>query len=86
MRRIVALVLVGLGAFLLALAPMAHWYIGPKLAVAPLSCDPGPLCEAGVSVSPSGLATVLFDPSTLSARNNIRAQPDPAGGTGPGGQ
>ncbi|QNN53032.1 DUF3068 domain-containing protein [Nocardioides mesophilus] len=35
MRRIVGLVLVGLGMFLLVLAPLARFYAYPKLAVAP---------------------------------------------------
>lgn len=90
MRRVLGFVLVGLGAFLLTLAPLAKWYVAPRLAVAPLGCDPGPLCDGGVSISPSsGTATVLFDPATLSPRSNValdsvrRVKPDQAASTGP---
>ncbi len=93
MKRVVGLVLVGLGAFLLVLAPLAKWYVAPQLAVAPLGCDPGPLCEGGVSISPSsGVATVLFDPATLTPRANVdllstrRVKPDQAASDGPNNQ
>ena len=66
MRRAVGYVLVGLGAFLLVLAPLLHWYVTPRAAVAPLACTSGPLCDKGVSLSPSdGVALTLFDPATL---------------------
>ncbi len=93
MKKVIALVLVGLGAFLLVLAPLAKWYVAPKLAVAPLGCDPGPLCEGGVSISPSsGIATTLFDPATLSPRSNVellstrRVKPDQAASEGANNQ
>ena len=89
MKKVIGLVLVGLGAFFLVLAPFLKYYAAPRLAVAPLACDPGPLCENGVSISPStGLATVLFDPATLSPRTNVqldqirRVRPDQAASTG----
>lgn len=93
MKKVIALVLVGLGAFLLVLAPLAKWYVAPQLAVAPLGCDPGPLCEGGVSISPSsGVARVLFDPATLSPRSDVallstrRVKPDQAASEGPNNQ
>jgi hypothetical protein len=45
MKRVVGLVLVALGVFLLLVAPLLKWYVAPSLAVAPLRCDPGPLCD-----------------------------------------
>lgn len=36
MRRIIGLVVLGLGVFLLVLAPMLKWYAAPRLLVAPL--------------------------------------------------
>lgn len=83
MRRGLGFVLIGLGTFLLALAPLAKWYAVPRLAVAPLGCEGQTLCENGVSISPStGVATTLFDPATLSPRSNVdltatrRVKPD----------
>ncbi len=93
MKRVLALVLLGLGAFLLVLAPFVKWYVAPKLAVAPLGCDPGPLCDGGVSISPSsGIAKTLFDPATLSPRTDValvstrRVSPDQAASDGPNNQ
>ncbi len=93
MQKVIGLVLVGLGAFLLVLAPAAKWYAAPRLAVAPLACDPGPLCDGGVSVSPSsGIAKTLFDPATLSPRTDValvstrRVSPDQAASDGPNNQ
>lgn len=68
MRRGFGYVLVGLGAFLLVLAPLAKWYIAPKAMVANVrsGCDTKALCEDGVSISPSvGTAAVLFDAGAL---------------------
>ncbi len=93
MKRIAGLVLIGIGVFLMIFAPLAKWYIAPRLAVAPLGCDPGPLCEGGVSISPSsGVATSLFDPATLSTRTDValvstrRVKPDQAASDGPNNQ
>lgn len=93
MKRVLGLVLLGLGAFLVVLAPFVKWYVAPQLAVAPLACDPGPLCDGGVSVSPSsGVATTLFDPATLSPRSDValvstrRVSPDQAASDGPNNQ
>ena len=41
MRRAAGYVLVGLGVFLLALAPLAKWYVAPRVAVAPIGCTGG---------------------------------------------
>ncbi len=72
MKRVFGFVLIGLGAFLLVFGPAVKWVVAPALAVAPLACDPGPLCDDGVSLSPSsGVARVLFDPGTLSPRTNV---------------
>jgi Porin PorA len=72
MRRAVGYVLLGLGVFLLVLAPLFRWYVTPKGAVAPLACTSGSLCDRGVSLSPStGIATTLFDPGTLKTLTNI---------------
>lgn len=38
-RRIVAFLALGLGIFLLALAPMLHWYVLPRVQVAPYDMD-----------------------------------------------
>jgi hypothetical protein len=67
MRRALGLVLVALGAFLLVLAPLAHWYVAPRLATAPLNCSgESAICHDSVSRSPStGTATALFDSTTL---------------------
>ncbi len=89
MKRVVGFVLVGLGAFLLVLAPTVKWWAAPQLAVAPLACDPGPLCDGGVSISPStGIATQLFDVATLTTLTNVelaatrRVSPDQAASEG----
>lgn len=58
MKRAVGLTLLGVGAFLLVLAPLLRWYAYPSLAVVPLDQD-----RQTVSVGPD--ATVL-DTSTLS--------------------
>jgi hypothetical protein len=90
MRRTLGIVLVGLGAFLVILSPVLHWYVAPKLAVAPLGCTGTELCDQGVSISPStGTATQLFDAGTLSMRNNVpltntqRVKPDVGASEGP---
>lgn len=68
MRRGFGYVLVGLGAFLLVLAPLVKWYVTPRAQVANVrsGCDTKALCDDGVSISPStGTAAVLFDPGAL---------------------
>jgi hypothetical protein len=91
MRRAFGYVLVGVGAFLLVLAPLLHWYVTPRAAVAPLACTSGPLCDKGVSLSPSdGVALTLFDPATLKVLTNVpvtnqrRVSPDVPSSTGSG--
>jgi hypothetical protein len=73
MRRIVGLVAIGLGVFLLALAPLAKWYVAPRVQVAPLGCtDTSAICKDRVNLSPSsGTATTLFDPATLTSLSNV---------------
>jgi len=73
MRRVWGYVLVGLGAFLLALAPLAKWYVAPRVQVAPLGCtDTSAICKDRVNLSPSsGTATTLFDPATLTSLTNV---------------
>jgi hypothetical protein len=73
MRRIGGFIAIGLGIFLLALAPLAKWYIAPRVQVAPLGCtDTSAICKDRVNLSPSsGTATTLFDPSTLTSLSNV---------------
>ena len=74
MRRAVGYVLVGLGAFLLALAPLAKWYVAPRVAIAPIGCTgaSSAICQDRVNLSPSsGTATTLFDPATLTSSSNV---------------
>jgi hypothetical protein len=73
MRKIVGYVLIGLGVFLLALAPLARWVVYPKVAVAPLGCTgTSDTCKDQISISnATGTATTLFDPGTLSEKSNV---------------
>jgi Porin PorA len=73
MRRVWGYVLVGLAAFLLALAPLCKWYVAPRIQVAPLGCtDTSVICKDRVNLSPSaGTATTLFDPATLTSNANV---------------
>lgn len=73
MRRTVGYVLVGLGVFFLLLAPLARWYVLPRVAVAPLGCtDTSAICKDRVNLSPSeGIAASLFDPGTLKSNTNV---------------
>jgi hypothetical protein len=93
MKRVIGFVLVGLGALLVVLAPALKWWVAPSLAVAPLGCDPGPLCDGGVSISPStGIAVKLFDPGALESLSGValtstrRVSPDQAASDGPNNQ
>lgn len=65
MRRWVGLVLLGLGVAFLVIAPMLKFYAVPKLAVAPLDLDPADTSDS------EGVASQLFDPSTLTERTNV---------------
>ena len=73
MRRAVGLVLIALGAFLIVLAPLARWYVAPRLATAPLNCSgESAICHDKVSRSPSeGEAKELFNPLTLQSFPNL---------------
>lgn len=66
MRRGLGLVLIGVGAALLVLAPLLRFYAVPRLAVAPLDLDPNDTSDY------EGVADQLFDPATLSERTNVR--------------
>jgi hypothetical protein len=91
MRKILGHVLVGLGAFLLVLAPLSRWYVAPRVAVAPLGCTTtSAICKDRVNLSPSsGQAATLFDPATLTERTNValvgqeRVRADVAASQGP---
>jgi len=87
MRRGFGFALVVIGVFLFAVGPAIKWVVAPKLAVAPLACEPNPgyedLCEDGVSISPSsGVAASLFSAGTLSELTDVpleanrRVRPD----------
>lgn len=66
MKRVIGLVLAGLGGFLLVLAPMLRLYAVPHLAKAPLV--PGQDSGGLVQTVTEGTAAVLFDlPATLSS-------------------
>ena len=72
MRKTVGLVLVGLGALLLVIAPLLKWYVAPRAEVTPLACTGTTLCDRGVSLSPSaGMATTLFDAGALKSVSNV---------------
>ena len=94
MKRVIGFVLVGLGALLLVLAPALKWCVAPTLAVAPLGCDPGPLCDGGVSISPSaGHRHHAVRPRprchrarTSSCYSTRRVKPDQAASDGPNNQ
>jgi hypothetical protein len=81
----------GLGVFLLVLAPLSRWYVYPRVAVAPLECTgTSAICQDRVLLSPDqGLATTLFDPATLTERSNVpltgmeRVRPDVTASSGP---
>jgi hypothetical protein len=68
MKRVLGIVLVGLGAFLLVLAGMLKWYAVPALAKAPYL--PGE-STGGISTTvATGVAEQLFDPSALASGGN----------------
>ncbi|MCA0332247.1 MAG: DUF3068 domain-containing protein [Actinobacteria bacterium] len=68
MKRVLGIVLVGLGAFLLVLAGMLKFYAVPALAKAPLV--PGE-STGGISTTVAvGTAEQLFDPSALASGGN----------------
>jgi hypothetical protein len=63
-KRVIAFVLAGLGAFLLVLAGMLKFYAVPQLAKAPVS--PGEDNPDGITVSINeGTAVTLFNPGAL---------------------
>ncbi len=64
MRRIAALVLIGLGVFLLVLAPMVKWYLEPRAAKAPLDRD-------STSVATSAGDSTVLDAGTLTIRKGL---------------
>jgi hypothetical protein len=64
-RRVLGYVLLGLGVFLLVLAPLIKFVAVPKLAVAPMNLDPNSPSRS------SGLAVKLLDFKTLTERENV---------------
>ncbi len=69
MKRGVGIVLVGLGVFLLVFAGLLRFTVVPAVAVAPLS--PGEDTGGVTQTDQSGIAAVLFDPGTLTERNDV---------------
>ena len=65
MRRVIGLILIGLGVAFLVLAPMVKFYAVPKLSVAPLDLDP-----SNTSDSAGTVATVV-DLSTGTEKSNV---------------
>jgi len=65
MRRGIGLVLIGLGAALLVLAPMLRFYAVPKLAVAPLDLNPANTSDS------SGTVTTVVDLATATEKSNV---------------
>lgn len=70
MRRGVAIALVGLGAFLLILAPLLRFYVVPSIAKAPLKPSDPDDPDRTISLN-VGTATALFDPATLTERRDV---------------
>lgn len=69
MKRVLGLVLLGLGAFLLVLAGLLRFYAVPQLAQAPLS--PGADSGGITQTDQEGIARKLFDPSVLKERTDV---------------
>jgi hypothetical protein len=69
-RRVIGLVLLGLGIALIVLAPMLKFYATPRLAVAPLDLDVNDITAS------AGTAVKLFDPSTLTEKTNVALTSD----------
>ena len=65
MKRGVGLALIGVGAFLLVLAPLLRWYAVPNLAKAPLV--PGENTGGISTIVSQGTAATLFYPAKLAA-------------------
>jgi len=65
MRRVLGLVLIGLGVALLVLAPMVKFYAVPKLSVAPLDLDPNNTSDS------SGTVTTVVDLATGTEKSNV---------------
>jgi len=65
MRRVIGLVLIGLGAAFLVLAPMVKFYAVPQLSVAPLDLDPSNTSDS------SGTVDTVVDLPTGTEKNNV---------------
>lgn len=65
MRRVIGLILIGLGAAFLVLAPMVKFYAVPQLAVAPLDLDPTNTSDS------SGTVDTVVDLATGTEKNNV---------------
>jgi hypothetical protein len=65
MRRVFGLILIGLGAAFLVLAPMVKFYAVPQLSVAPLDLDPNNTSNS------SGTVTTVVDLATGTEKSNV---------------
>ena len=65
MRRVIGLILIGLSAALLVLAPMVKFYAVPKLSVAPLDLDPNNTTNS------AGTVTTVVDLATGTEKSNV---------------
>jgi hypothetical protein len=65
MRRVIGLILIGLGAAFLVLAPMVKFYAVPKLSVAPLDLNPSNTSDS------SGTVTTVVDLATGTEKSNV---------------
>ena len=65
MRRVIGLILIGLGAAFLVLAPMVKFYAVPKLSVAPLDLDPSDTSNS------SGTVATVVDLATGTEKSNV---------------
>ena len=65
MRRVIGLILIGLGAAFLVLAPMVKFYAVPTLSVAPLDLDPNNTSNS------SGTVTTVVDLATGTEKSNV---------------
>lgn len=78
MKRVLGYILLGLGAFLLVLAPLARFYIYPSLAKAPIDVySKGTSVGSGTVFSIADLAEVQTDiTSTRTTRGDVEASTD----------
>ena len=70
MKRVIGSILLGIGVFLLVLAPMLKWYVAPKAAVAPLNIDS--------TTTATGTIIKKLNPSKISQFPNVYDENIPA--------